>query len=97
MKSLELLNRRKISIERPCVRAAVYGRQIRRFIIGPRIGDRASWRRSCCNVPEGIKQVSQFIGHTVLLKVRNVIAGVVNTPLFEVSSENFPLIVFLSE
>ncbi len=49
------------------------------------------------HIAEGVEEVRQFIGYTILLQVRNVVAGVIDTPLFEVSSENLALIAVLCE
>ena len=94
---LELLDSRKISVERPRVGSAVHAGQVGRLIIGPCIGKGAGRRRSRCYVAKGVEQVRQFIGHTILLQIRNVVARVVDTPLFEVATENFALIVILCE
>src|SRR5271166_4799947 len=95
MQCLELLNGRKISIERPRIGSAVHARQIWRLIVGPRIGNGACRRRSRRHVAESVEEVRQLIGDTILLQVRNVVAGIIDTPLFEVSSENFYLIMVL--
>ena len=97
MKSLELLDGRKISVKRPRVGSTVHAGQVWRLIVGPGVSDGACWRRSGRNIAKGVDEVRQFIGHTILLQVRNVIASVIDTPLFEVSSQNFSLVVVLCE
>ena len=50
-----------------------------------------------CHIAKGVDEVRQFIGHAILLQIRNIVTSVVDTPLFEVSSDNFALIVVLCE
>ena len=97
MKSLELLDGRKISIERPRVGSPVHAGQVGRLVVGPGIGEGTCRRWSGGDIAKGVEEVRQFIGHTVLLQVRDVIASVVDTPFFEVSSQNFSLVVVLCE
>ena len=97
MESLELLDGRKISIERPRIRVTVHAGQVWRLIVGPTIGNRACRRRSGRDIAKSVEQMRQFIGHTILLQVRNVVAGVIDTPLFEVSPENLALFMVLCE
>ncbi len=89
MKTLELLDRRKISIEGPWIRLAIHAGQVWGLIVGPGIGDNASRGRSGRHVGEGVQQVRELASHTILLQVRNVVAGVVDTPLFEISANEF--------
>ena len=89
VKLLELLNRREISEHRTTVSHAAHAGEIGTLIVSPGIGNRARRRRARGHVRERVKQVRQFVGDSILLQVRNVIAGIVDTPLFEISSENF--------
>src|ERR1700688_4582877 len=88
MQSLELLNGRKISIERPRVGGAVHAGQVWRLIVGPRVSNRARWGRSRRHVAKGVEKVRQSIGHTILLQVGNIVPGVVDTPLLEIPPED---------
>src|SRR6202034_2954318 len=95
MKPLELLDSGEISVEWPGVGSTVHAGQVGRLIVGPGIGIGACRRRGGRDVAKGVEEVRQFIGHTVLLQVRNVIASVVDTPLFEVSSQDFFMVMIL--
>src|ERR1700753_3907008 len=97
MKSLELLDRAKISIERCGIRLAVHTRQSRILVSRHGIGNGARRRRSRDHIAEGIDQMSKFIGHTILLQIRNVETAVIDAPLFEVAAENPVMIPCLRE
>jgi hypothetical protein len=96
MEALELLDGRKVSIERPGVGGAIHTGQMWGFV-GPRIGNAACRRRSRGHIAKSIEEVRQFIGDTILLHICNVVACVIDTPLFEVSPENLALIVVFCE
>src|SRR5580693_3984317 len=97
MQRFKLLDRCKISVQRPWVGRTVHAGQVWRLIVGPGIGKGAGRRRARRHVAEGVDEVRQFTGHTILLQVRNVVTSVIDTPLFEVSSDNLALITVLCE
>src|ERR1700722_2540326 len=96
MQLLELLNRSKISIERARVGDTAHTGKIGTLVVSPGIGDGAGRRRRSGYVSEGVQQVRQFVGDTVLLQICDVVAGIIDTPLFEVSSENLGVFAALS-
>src|ERR1700678_1580313 len=97
MELLELLNRGKISIERPRVGDTAHAGKIGTLVVSPGIGDGACGCRSGGYVCKGVEQVGEFTGDAILLQICDVVTGVIDTPLFEVSSENLGVILTLSE
>src|ERR1700733_5466555 len=88
MKLFQLLDRAKISIKGRGIRFAAHTRKFRILVSGYRVSNSARWRRSRRHIAESIDQVCEFIGHNVLLQIRNVVPRVIDSPLFEVASEN---------
>src|SRR5580700_9514937 len=88
MESLELLDRSKVSVEWPGIRLSIHTRKVGALVVGPRIGQRACGRRSCSHVGEGVHQVRELSRNPILLEVRYVVPGIVNTPFFEIPAKN---------
>src|ERR1017187_8649406 len=88
MELLELLNRRKVSIERPRIRYPTDTRWIGTLIVGPRIRKRARGCRRRGYVSEGVHQVSELSCDPILLQVCNVVPGIIDTPLFKISPKD---------
>src|ERR1035437_1302590 len=97
MKLLELLNGCKVSIERPRVGSTADAGKIRSLVVGPGIGNGAGRRGGGGDIGEGVDEVRQLVGDAILLQVGDVVAGVVDTPLLEVSAQNLALLAILGK
>src|ERR1700679_3719925 len=91
MELFELLNRGKISKERPGIGGAADAGKIRRLIVGPGIGESASRSRGGGDIGKGVNEMRQLVSHAVLLQIGDVVSGIVDAPLFEVTAQNFAL------
>src|ERR1700677_428262 len=91
MELFELLNRGKVPKERAGVRGPADAGQIGRLIDGPGVGEGAGPSRGRGDIGKGVDEMRQFVRHAVLLEVGDVVSSVVNTPLFEVTSQNLVL------
>src|ERR1700733_863312 len=93
MKPFQLLDGAKVSVKRRGIRLAAHARKARILVSGHGIGNGARRRRSRGYVAEGVDQMCQFIGHPVLLQIRDVVTGVIDAPFFEVATENLAMLM----
>jgi hypothetical protein len=88
-----LLDRAKVPVKRRGVGLAAHTRKARILVSGYGIGNGARRRRSRGYIAEGVDQVCQFIGHAILLQIRDVVTGVIDAPFFKVAPENLVMIM----
>jgi len=95
MELFELLDRGEVPIEGAGVGSAADTGQVGGLIVGPGIGNGAGRRRGGGDVGKGVNEVRQLVGNAILLQVGDVVSGVVNAPLFEVTAQNLGLFAWL--
>src|SRR5579863_752752 len=91
MKLLQLLNGGEVTVQRPRVRNTADAGKVDVLIIGVCISNSASGSRSCGHIRECVKQMSKFVRYSILLYVSDVITSVIDTPLFEIPSQDLAL------
>ena len=97
MKLFELLNRSEVSVEWRGVGSAADAGQVGAGIVRPGIGNGASRRGGRGHIGKRVDEVRQIVGNAILLQVGDVVSGVVNAPLFEVTAQNLGFVCLVAQ
>src|SRR5260370_12088090 len=92
MQFLQLLQSRKVAVQRSGVRRAADARKVRVLIVGPGIGNGAP---SGSGIAKGIAKMGELVGNAVGLEISDVKAGKINAPFFEIAADHVGVVAVL--
>ena len=90
MKLFELLQSGEIAIQRACIGDTANTGQVRSLVIGPTV---CNGTARGCHAAKSVSKMGQLVSDSILLHVRNVVAGVIDTPFFEIASDHLSVMV----
>ena len=93
MKLFELLERGEVAVQWARIGNAAYTGQVGRLVVGPTVRNTTSSRR---HAAKSVVKVSELVSDSITLQVRNVVACIIDAPLFEIPSHNLCMIMLLA-